>query len=224
VSPPHVHPFRPRSARRTAPIVVRPGFTLPTNAPEAVLTSKSVSPQRYVAFLRAINVGGHVVKMDRLRALFAELGLAKVETFIASGNVIFEAPAGDAGAIETRIEEHLGKALGYAVGTFIRSTDEVAAAALHQPFPALISEPDSAPLYVGFLRSAPADEARQRVLALGTETDAFQLHGRELYWLSRTGIGKSPISGAKLEKALGMPTTLRNVTTVRNLAARYPPG
>ena len=62
---------------------------------------------RYVAFLRAINVGGHTVKMERLRELFAELGLANVETFIASGNVIFDAPSGDAGALERQIEQHL---------------------------------------------------------------------------------------------------------------------
>ena len=54
---------------------------------------------RYVAFLRAINVGGHVVKMERLRALFEDLGFAKVETLIASGNVIFETRAEDAGAL-----------------------------------------------------------------------------------------------------------------------------
>jgi uncharacterized protein (DUF1697 family) len=45
----------------------------------------------YVALLRGINVGGHVVRMDRLRALFAEAGLSGVQTFIASGNVLFSA-------------------------------------------------------------------------------------------------------------------------------------
>ncbi|HXW01123.1 MAG TPA: DUF1697 domain-containing protein, partial [Anaerolineae bacterium] len=48
---------------------------------------------KYIAFLRAINVGGHTVKMDYLRRLFEEMGFSKVETFIASGNVIFEAVA-----------------------------------------------------------------------------------------------------------------------------------
>ena len=45
---------------------------------------------RYITFLRAINVGGHTVKMDRLREIFESLGFANVETFIASGNVVFE--------------------------------------------------------------------------------------------------------------------------------------
>ena len=62
--------------------------------------------RRYVAFLRAINVGGHTVKMDRLRALFAELGHGGVETFIASGNVIFEAAGGEA-ALEAALVSHM---------------------------------------------------------------------------------------------------------------------
>ena len=48
---------------------------------------------RHIAFLSAINVGGHTVKMDLLCRLFEELGLKDVETFIASGNVIFRSPA-----------------------------------------------------------------------------------------------------------------------------------
>jgi uncharacterized protein (DUF1697 family) len=44
---------------------------------------------KYVAFLRAINVGGHTVKMDHLRRLFEALGFTNVETFIASSDVVF---------------------------------------------------------------------------------------------------------------------------------------
>lgn len=56
--------------------------------------------QRYIAFLRAINVGGHTVKMDRLREIFEALGFSNVETFIASGNVVFETTARDPAALE----------------------------------------------------------------------------------------------------------------------------
>lgn len=53
----------------------------------------------HVAFLRGINVGGHRVKMDRLRGLFGEMGSEGVSTFIASGNVHFNSEATDAGEI-----------------------------------------------------------------------------------------------------------------------------
>jgi uncharacterized protein (DUF1697 family) len=91
---------------------------------------------RYVAFLRAVNVGGRVVKMDELRRLFEGAGFDGVETFIASGNVIFSSPSTTTAAVEETIERALASALGYAVPTFVRTTREVAAAAVHVPFPA----------------------------------------------------------------------------------------
>ncbi|HEX5724479.1 MAG TPA: DUF1697 domain-containing protein [Longimicrobiaceae bacterium] len=176
---------------------------------------------RYVAFLRAINVGGRTVTMERLRALFTALGLAEVETFIASGNVVFSAPAGDAEALERRIERHLQEQLGFPVATFLRTTAEVAAAARHQPFPP--AEVEGQVLYVLFLPSAPTPEAQRKLLALRNEVDDFHVHGREVYWLARKQLSESTVTGAHLEKALGMPATNRNLTTVRKLAAKHPP-
>ena len=69
-----------------------------------------------IAFLRAINVGGHNVKMESLRALFEQLGFDAVETFIASGNVVFETDAAPDTALEAAIEAHLKAALERGVG------------------------------------------------------------------------------------------------------------
>lgn len=180
------------------------------------------SAGRNVALLRAINVGGHTVRMDRLRALFAELGFERVETFIASGNVIFAAPIGDVAALETTIERHLQQALGYAVTTFIRSTTELAAIAACRPFPEPDLHADGATLFVGFLKSSPSTEVQQRLIAMQTDVDAFHFHDRELFWLRRASIRESKFGGPLLEKMLGQPTTVRNVSTVRKLAAKYP--
>jgi uncharacterized protein (DUF1697 family) len=174
----------------------------------------------YIAFLRAINVGGHTVKMDHLRGLFEALGYGDVETFIASGNVIFQAPVEDARALEQRIEAHLRQSLGYEVATFVRTTAGLANVAAYQPFPQ--EEIESNTLYIGFLQTLPGDEALRKLTALQTPLDNFHVHGRELYWLCRTTISQSKVSGAQIERALGMPTTLRNGTTVRKLAAKYP--
>ena len=73
---------------------------------------------KYAAFLRAINVGGHIVKMDRLRTLFEAAGFRGAETFIASGNVVFESSRKSAGDLERAIETHLKKALGYLANLF----------------------------------------------------------------------------------------------------------
>jgi uncharacterized protein (DUF1697 family) len=85
---------------------------------------------KYVAFLRAINVGGRVVKMEALRGHFEALGFADVDTFIASGNVIFESAAEQA-SVKTTIEAHLRSSLGFEVATFVRTIAEVHEVAKH---------------------------------------------------------------------------------------------
>lgn len=76
---------------------------------------------RFIAFLRAINVGrGRTVKMRSLRQVFESLGLSKVTTFIASGNVVFETRTKKTKMLERKIEGALKDALGYEVHTFVR--------------------------------------------------------------------------------------------------------
>jgi uncharacterized protein (DUF1697 family) len=177
---------------------------------------------RYIAFLRAINVGGHNVKMAQLRTLFEKQEFSNVETFIASGNVIFDSPATNVQQIEQQIERHLHAALGYAVATFIRSAAELAAVADYQPFtPAELAEEGSS-VYVAFLQAAPNAAAAQKLLTFRTEVDDFHVHEREVYWLCRIRMSDSTFSGALFEKTIGMPATMRNLTTVRKLAAKYP--
>jgi len=119
---------------------------------------------KYIAFLRAINVGGHTVKMDYLRSLFTGLGLRNVETFIASGNVIFDSPSKSSRTLEKKIETCLLKALGYEVTTFVRSTTELVDIAQHKPFPdSELSGPVHV-VYIGFMASEPSDAAKKKLL------------------------------------------------------------
>jgi uncharacterized protein (DUF1697 family) len=176
---------------------------------------------RHVAFLRAINVGGRVVKMDHLRRLFESVPLGNVETFIASGNVIFDAKGAGGAALEKKIERHLERALGYPVATFVRSAADVAAVAAHKPFaPAEYDAPLHA-VYIGILRAEPSAAARKQVLALQDDLNALHLQGRELYWLCRRKMMESIVTMGKLEKTLGVPATFRNANTLRRLAVRY---
>src|SRR5262245_32903397 len=166
---------------------------------------------KYVAFLRAINVGGHTVKMEQLRGLFEAMGFSKVETFIASGNVIFESPSPSPKTLEKQIETALHEALGYKVATFIRTPEELAEIAAYKPFKA--SEMEGCMLYIGFVADTPGDEAIQKLLTTyTTEIDEFHVAGREVYWLCRKKQSESEFSGARLEKTLGVPATMRNVT------------
>jgi uncharacterized protein (DUF1697 family) len=129
---------------------------------------------RYIAFLRAINVGGHTVKMDILRQQFEALGFSNVETFIASGNVIFDTTAKNGRTLEKKIEQQLRAALGYEVATFIRTTAELATISQYQPFPpsALAS---AQALNVAFLADTLDAASQQKLMALKTDIDDFFL-------------------------------------------------
>lgn len=185
---------------------------------------------RFIAFLRAINVGGRNIKMDKLRGLFEALDLADVETFIASGNVIFQtdiSQAGDAAArevhtLERKIERHLHATLGYEVATFVRSAAQVNVIAGYEPFSRQELATEGNTLYVGFLPSPPAKDAQERLMALRNDVDDFHVHGSEAYWLRRRNVGESSFSAALLEETMETPATLRNANTVRRLAAKYP--
>ena len=172
--------------------------------------------RRYVAFLRAINVGGHVVKMDRLRALCAAVPLDNVATFIASGNVLFDSNKTPR-QLESAIENALEAALGYAVATMVRGGPDLAA--IVERVTARSLDQDGT-LYVGFLKDAPPSPAVKAVTALSNEADVLSVHGAELYWQCRTSFSESTIVGSRLEKLVGQPMTLRNYNTVRKLAAK----
>lgn len=171
---------------------------------------------RYVAFLRAINVGGRVVKMDHLRALCEAIPLANVTTFIASGNVLFESNRPRA-AVENAIEKALKVSLGYDVATMVRNAADVAAvierAGGRQPGA-------GGRLYVGFLKSAPSTPIVKAVAAMSNAIDVLEIEGAEVYWQCKKSWSESTVAGPRLERALGQPVTFRNITTVRKLAAR----
>jgi uncharacterized protein (DUF1697 family) len=171
---------------------------------------------RLVAFLRAVNVGGHVVKMEALRRLFELFGLEGVETFIASGNVLFNDPGTELDALTAAIEQGLQAALGYRVAACLRTPAEMSAIAGFQPFDPAVMEAAEA-CNVGFLAHAPDEAARQKLLVLQTDLDRLRLHGRELYWLCQVRQSQSKLSNAAFEKALGMPCTLRGINTVRKI-------
>ena len=174
---------------------------------------------KYVAFLRAINVGGRVVKMEVLRAHFESLGFSNVETFIASGNVIFDSTAKPA-STQKKIESHLRTSLGFEVATFIRTLAEVDAVSRHQPFTTAAMKSAGA-LCVGFPDSPLDDDAYNALMRMKTAIDDFHLHNREVYWLCLEKQSESTFSNAKFERACKVRATFRGVNTVAKLAAKF---
>lgn len=175
---------------------------------------------RYVAFLRAINVGGHTVKMDRLRDLFEELPVKNVETFIASGNVIFDTRTKPGPALEARIEGALKKALGYDVPTFVRSLADVVTAAERSLFPDQDVAAAGA-LLVGLLKPPVDPAATGRLNALDPRQHTFKIAGNELYWLCKVKQSETKLTAGQIERALGGAATFRAISSLRKLVARH---
>jgi len=175
-----------------------------------------------VAFLRGINVGGHRVKMEELRALFEKAGFDDVSTFIASGNVIFEGGRASAVEQEHAIENFLGNALGYEVATFVRDFAELRTVASVPPFRPEEFAHAGWTLHVMFLRAAAGDAERETLVALESEQDEFRFEGREAYWLTRGRMSESPLFSGRLAKAtVAIPHTMRSIRSLRKLLAKY---
>jgi len=172
---------------------------------------------KYVAFLRAINVGGHTVKMDHLRSLFDTLGFSNVETFIASGNVIFETKTTKAANLEKKIASHLEESLGFAVDTFVRTLEEVKEIDDKCPFEAKKKEDM---VYVSFLHESLNAEKNAVLMGIKNKLNDFAAVGNQIYWL-RLNKDDSIFLKSSLEKILKVSSTNRNMTTIRNIVEKY---
>jgi len=175
---------------------------------------------RYVAFLRAINVGGRRISNVALCARFEELGFSDVSSFRASGNVIFAAASEPPTEMAPRLEAGLSAALGYEVPVFLRTANEVRALATHEPFAQRLLTLSRGKLQVVMLSARPAAQVRKEVLALASDENRLAFGDRELHWLPSGGIADSAFDLSVIAKLLG-PMTVRTKGTVEQIAAKY---
>lgn len=177
--------------------------------------------ERYVAFLRGMNLGNRRIKNPELAAEFEQLGFERVATFRASGNVIFDlAKRESRAALAERIEAGLLDGLGYDVPVYLRSAAEVAAIAAQEPFPAKDVAASKGKLQVTMLRGKPTAAAARKALALASDEDRLAVAGAELYWLPSGGISESDLDLKALAVALG-PGTQRTIGTIEQIAAKH---
>ena len=162
---------------------------------------------RYVALLRAVNVGGTGrLPMSRLQAMCRDAGFTRVETYIASGNVVFEnrgAPSRVKAALEDRLRVFAGKP----VAVIVRTALEMAAVLKANPFPK--AEPRHT--YVIFLNERPPADALDHVS--GRLDEEMRLGAREIFVHYPSGMGRS-----KLKIPAAGSGTARNMNTVAKLA------
>jgi uncharacterized protein (DUF1697 family) len=166
----------------------------------------------YIALLRGMNLGKRNIKMDELRKLFAELKLGNVRTYIASGNVIFDAKEKDEKKLTAKIEKHLKDSLGYEVFVMLRTRAELEAVLKNNPFK---DAPENTTTYISFFVEAPPKAAAKEFEKQHTsDLERFKFKDRELYMNFYINFSESQFfKKSNYEKQLGMKATNRNLNT-----------
>ncbi|HUO34533.1 MAG TPA: DUF1697 domain-containing protein [Candidatus Acidoferrum sp.] len=169
----------------------------------------------YIALLRGINVGGNMLKMDRLREICADLGLKNARTYLQSGNIVFEAGKSSAHWIKT-LEGALDGECRLPVSVIIRTAEEISRTAARNPF---LKEKgiDMKRLGVTFLRDAPLPAALKSLSIPGAGNDRFFCSDGEIYLHCPGGFGETKLSNGAFERLLSVRATTRNWNTVTSL-------
>jgi uncharacterized protein (DUF1697 family) len=170
----------------------------------------------YIALLRGINVGGkNMIKMAELKLMFEKLGFSKVQTYINSGNVLFQSEEG-VDEVRQRIELEIHKAFGISVTVVIRTAAELEQLIAECPYPAdSLLEGES--VQVTLLTEAPLQEKLDHLPDGKSDKDEFQINGLEIYFLFRQSILDSKLANNMTK--LGNTATSRNLNTMNKLAA-----
>jgi uncharacterized protein (DUF1697 family) len=174
--------------------------------------------ERYVAFLRGMNLGRRRITNEELCSHIRELGFSNVSAFLASGNVVLDTPEVDAEKVARRVETGLSAALDYEVPVFIRTAREVRRVASYPAFPG--REASDGKVHVAFFKARLPPAAGRIVLRHSTEDDRLVLHGREFYWWRRGSFLDSNLDLEAIEKEIG-PVTVRTHRTIERLTARF---
>jgi uncharacterized protein (DUF1697 family) len=170
----------------------------------------------YITLLRGINVGGrNALPMRELVALLEALGLRNVQTYIQSGNVVFETDRADAARLAEGISASVQRSHGFRPHVLILGKPEIESAIKANPFPEAVDHPRS--LHLFFLASAPQEPDLASLERVRRHTERFALAGEVVYLHAPEGIGRSKLA-ARVERALGVPVTARHWRTVTKIA------
>jgi uncharacterized protein (DUF1697 family) len=175
--------------------------------------------ERFVAFLRGINVGGRTVVKEKLKEVFTTLGFQNVSTFKQSGNVIFETEIVYPKEIEDKIKSKLGNMLGYEVSVFVRTFLQLKSIIKHDAFKG--QDKAGTSFLVTFLAAAPANFPMQLPLTIPKSTAQVVLaKGTEVFSVTHGG-GECALPNPFLESKLNVKATTRNINTLRELVEKY---
>jgi uncharacterized protein (DUF1697 family) len=171
----------------------------------------------FISMLRGINVSGQKkIYMAELRSLYESLNLVNVETYVQSGNVVFDSTEQNASRLAELIEAQIEQSFGYSVSVFIRDTEDFQRIIDNNPFSNERNE-DPAKLHVTFLYSSPAESRLSSLEIPSDGVDEFLVGDKEIFLFCPNGYGRTKLSNNFFERKLNMPATTRNWKTVNVL-------
>ena len=171
----------------------------------------------YVAMLRGVNVSGHsTIKMEALRGLCQGLGFRNVDTYVQSGNIVFQTLLESPAAISKRIGETLLQSFGFNTPVIVRTSKEMRNVIVNNPF-LKEKDIDSTKLHVTFLSETAQKGSAKELEILATSPDRFYPASHEIYLYCPGGYGRTKFSNNAIEKALSVKATTRNWKTTNTL-------
>lgn len=171
----------------------------------------------FISLLRGINVGGQKkITMEGLRALYTRLGFTAVQTYVQSGNVVFQADQEDGTKLAKQIEAQIREVYGFEVAVFIRLPEDFQRILGNNPFLTGRQE-DPTRLHVTFFYQPPTQAAWEKAIAPDGIPDEFKRGESEVYLFFPNGSGKTKLSNDFFERKLGVRATTRNWNTVNAL-------
>ena len=171
---------------------------------------------RYIALLRGINVGGNtMIKMSELKAVFEQLGLENVATYINSGNIAFDSKAVPEASLVISIQEAISKAFGRDISTMVREREDIERILASNPFTGQYESHKE--MHVLFLKEEMPADKQQQLLAAVYPPERLEVKGREIYCHLPMGVADSLLGKGFIEKKLKVAVTARNWRTVGRL-------
>ena len=170
-----------------------------------------------IALFRGINVGGkNVLSMKQLVAILEALGAQSVQTYIQSGNAVFQSKDSDCTRLATPLTSAIKQGLGFESQALVFGPETLAKAISDNPYPELQAGAGS--VHFGFLFATPPSPDLRKLDSLRSPTERFHLAERVFYLHAPDGVGRSRLA-ASAERLLGVPMTDRNGRTVAKIMA-----
>jgi uncharacterized protein (DUF1697 family) len=167
----------------------------------------------FVALLSAVNVGGRKAPSAALKRICLDLGWQRVETLLASGNIILDSGREGAAKVKAKLEAAIRDAFGFETTAILRTADDLDSALKRLPYATY--EPKL--MLVNFLSAAPTKAAIADLAALNKASEDYVIDGAEMFIRYESGVADSKLTPAVIKRRLGVIGTARNVNTVAKL-------